>query len=425
MVEEARLDEAVVNLFTTRMKLGVFDKEEDVHYNNIPYSIVDSKEMRQLNKEAAKKSLVLLKNENNILPLKKENIKTLGVIGPNANNRRALVGNYEGTSSHYITILEGLQDYLGEDTRIMYSEGCHLHKKQISGLGLQNDRISEVKGVCDESDIIIACMGLDSGLEGEEGDQGNQYASGDKADLQLPGLQEEVLKVIHESGKPAILILLSGSALAVNFADENISAVIQGFYPGSQTGSAIAELLFGEVNPEGKLPVTFYRSTDELPEFTDYAMKGRTYRYMETEALYPFGYGLSYTDYQYSDLKLEQAKVTKEGVTLHVNVTNGGEMAGVETVQVYVRFNGEHVQKPNVQLKGIVKVPLKAKEEKKVEFNLPVEAFGLYDEQGVYRVLKGGYTVFVGGNQPDVRSEQLTGKKVNSQTITAEEVLNL
>jgi Beta-glucosidase-related glycosidases len=425
MVEESRLDEAVVNLFTTRMKLGVFDKEEDVHYNNIPYSIVDSKEMRQLNKEAAKKSLVLMKNENNILPLKKENIKTLGVIGPNANNRRALVGNYEGTSSHYITILDGLQDYLGEDTRIMYSEGCHLHKKQISGLGLQNDRISEVKGVCAESDIIIACMGLDSGLEGEEGDQGNQYASGDKADLQLPGLQEEVLKVIHESGKPAILILLSGSALAVNFADENISAVIQGFYPGSQTGSAIAELLFGEVNPEGKLPVTFYRTTDELPEFTDYTMKGRTYRYMETEALYPFGYGLSYTDYQYSDLKLEQARVTKEGVTLHVNVTNGGELAGVETVQVYVKFNGEHIQKPNAQLKGIIKVPLKAKEEKKVEFNLPVEAFGLYDEQGVYRVLKGDYTVFVGGSQPDVRSEQLTGKKVDSQIITAEEVLNI
>ena len=169
--------------------------------------------------------------------------------------------------------------------RVLLSEGCHLHLDSISNLSKGRDRISEVKGVCAESDVVILCLGLDSGLEGEEGDTGNQYASGDKPDLNLPGKQQEILEVAYESGKPVILILLSGSALAVTWADEHIPAIIQGWYPGSQGGRAIAKVLFGEKNPEGKLPVTFYRTTQELPDFTDYSMKGRTYRYMESEAL--------------------------------------------------------------------------------------------------------------------------------------------
>jgi beta-glucosidase len=408
-VKEEQIDAAVTRLFTTRMKLGLFDGADKVSFNSIPYETVDSREMKELNLSVAKKCLVLLKNQNNLLPLNKASIKTLGIIGPNANNRRALEGNYEGTASRYVTVLEGFQDYLGEDVRILTSVGCHLHKERVGGLSIENDRIAEVKAVCCASDVVIACMGLDSGLEGEEGDMGNAYASGDKPDLKLPGLQEEVLQTIWESGKPVILVLLSGSALAVNWADENIPAIIQGWYPGAQGGCAIAELVFGECSPEGKLPVTFYRSTEELPDFTDYSMAGRTYRFMKNEALYPFGYGLSYNNYVFSELLLSNQEVTSEGMELSVTVKNTGAYIGRETVQVYIKADREGA--PNAQLKAFAKVALKPGEEKTVRLFLPAEAFALFDEDGKQKVLPGTYTVFAGGSQPDARSVKLTGQK--------------
>lgn len=415
MVKESRLDEALVNLFTTRMKLGVFDEKGKNPFDEIPYSVVDSKPMQELNRKAAEKCVVLLKNEGHLLPLDKKAIKTVGVIGPNANNRRALVGNYEGTASRYWTILEGIQEYLGEDVRVMVSEGCHLCHPKTQNLGIENDRISEVKGVCAESDVVIACMGLDSGLEGEEGDEGNEFASGDKPNLNLPGLQEEILEAIYASGKPVILILLSGSALAVNWADEHIPAIIQGWYPGAQGGRAIADILFGEKNPEGKLPVTFYRSTDELPAFTDYSMKGRTYRYMTGEPLYPFGYGLSYTEFAYSDAAVSDTRVGEDGVTVTATVTNSGKMAGGETVQVYVKVCREGT--PNAQLKGIRKLHLAAGESTQVSIHLPKEAFGLFDEEGILQIVPGEVKVYIGGQAPDSRSEKLTGKKVTEFTL--------
>lgn len=415
LVKESRLDEALVNLFTTRMKLGVFDEKGQNPFDEIPYSVVDSKPMQELNLKAAEKCVVLLKNEGGLLPLDKKAYKTVGVIGPNANNRRALVGNYEGTASRYITVLEGLQDYLGDDVRVVTSEGCHLCHTKSQNLGMEDDRISEVKGVCDESDIIIAVMGLDSGLEGEEGDEGNEFASGDKPNLELPGLQQHVLETIYASGKPMVLVLLSGSALAVNWADEHVPAILQGWYPGAQGGKAIAEILFGEKNPEGKLPVTFYRSTDELPAFTDYSMKNRTYRYMQSEALYPFGYGLSYTDFTYSDVKASAEKVGADGVDITATVTNSGKTAGTETVQVYVKVCREGT--PNAQLKGICKVALAAGESKTVTLHLPKEALGVFDENGELQV-NGEVKVYVGGQAPDTRSAKLTGKTVTELTLS-------
>ena len=415
LVKESRLDEALVNLFTTRMKLGVFDEKGQNPFDEIPYSVVDSKPMQELNLKAAETCVVLLKNEGGLLPLDKKAYKTVGVIGPNANNRRALVGNYEGTASRYITVLEGLQDYLGDDVRVVTSEGCHLCHTKSQNLGMEDDRISEVKGVCDESDIIIAVMGLDSGLEGEEGDEGNEFASGDKPNLELPGLQQHVLETIYASGKPMVLVLLSGSALAVNWADEHVPAILQGWYPGAQGGKAIAEILFGEKNPEGKLPVTFYRSTDELPAFTDYSMKNRTYRYMQSEALYPFGYGLSYTDFTYSDVKASAEKVGADGVDITATVTNSGKTAGTETVQVYVKVCREGT--PNAQLKGIRKVALAAGESKTVTLHLPKEALGVFDENGELQV-NGEVKVYVGGQAPDTRSAKLTGKTVTELTLS-------
>ncbi len=406
LVKEETIERAVCRLLTTRMKLGLFDPPEKVPYNRIKYEVVDCEKHRKINEEAARKSIVLLKNENHILPLDRDKIRTIGVIGPNADNRKALVGNYEGTSSEYITVLEGIRQYVGEDVRVMYSEGCHLCKEKVQGLAQENDRISEVRAVAAASDVIIACMGLDASLEGEEGDEGNEFASGDKPNLNLPGLQEDVLKVLVETGKPVVLVLLSGSALAVTYADEHIPAILQGWYPGARGGKVIAETLFGEHSPEGKLPVTFYRTTEELPEFTDYSMKNRTYRYMDHEALYPFGYGLSYTDMNVRDVDLQREG--EDIFNIRGVIKNDGDMDGAETLQVYVRACQEDA--PNWQLKALKKVDVPAGGEREVQVSLTKADFGLYNEEGVKVLRPGKYEVYAGTSQPDKRSVALTGK---------------
>ena len=359
-VDEKRINEAVINLFTTRMKLGMFEEPGTVPFDSIPYTENDTPEHNRINEKISEKTLVLLKNEGGLLPLNKNNMKTIGVIGPNANSRAALVGNYEGTASRYVTVLEGIQDYVGDDVRVMYSEGCALFKDRVCVLSEPNDRLAEVKGVCEASDVVIVCLGLDATLEGEEGDTGNEFASGDKPDLNYPGLQNEILKAAYESGKPVVLVSLTGSAMDLSWADEHIPAIVQAWYPGSRGGEAVARLLFGECSPEGKLPVTFYRSVEELPEFTDYSMKGRTYRYMEQEALYPFGYGLSYTEFSLSEPEItvyEGDKVSETGIirkgtgmTVRTVIRNIGKMAGGETVQVYVKSCCDGT--PNPQLKA-------------------------------------------------------------------------
>ena len=416
LVKEETIERAVVRLMTTRMKLGLFDAPEKVPYNTINYDVVDCEKHKEINERAARKSVVLLKNEEQLLPLDKEKIKTIGVIGPNANNRKALVGNYEGTASEYITVLEGIQRYAGDDIRVMFSEGCHLCKNKMQVLAKERDRLSEVRAVADCSDVIIACMGLDASLEGEEGDEGNEFASGDKPNLNLPGLQEEVLKVLVETGKPVVLVLLSGSALAINYADENIPAILQGWYPGARGGKAIAEILFGEYSPEGKLPVTFYRTAEELPEFTDYSMKNRTYRYMKTEALYPFGYGRGYKEFTCT-----QETVERDGdkFTVSALLSNVGEMDGAETLQVYVKAYQDGA--PNWQLKALKKVAVKAGGEAKITVALEEADFALYNEEGRKILRAGDYEVYVGTSQPDTRSMALTGRTPAKITVHFDE----
>lgn len=419
-ISEERVDEALVRLFSARMKLGIFDEvqegedpdvrseevgaERENPYDKIPYTVVDSPKMQALNLEAAEKCLVLLKNEGDLLPLDPTRIKNIGIIGPNADNRRALMGNYEGTASGYVTISEGIREYVGDSVRIRVSEGCHLYKDRISNLSCGRDRDSEVQGICEASDVVILCLGLDPGLEGEEGDEGNQYASGDKPDLRLPGRQQEILELASACGKPVVLVLLTGSALSISWADAHVPAILLGWYPGALGGRAVAHALFGRKNPEGRLPVTFYRTTEELPPFTDYSMKGRTYRYMEQEALYPFGYGLSYTSFAYEKREILQEK---EGVKVKAILQNTGRMCGTETVQVYVKALRPGT--PNAQLKGIQKVTLVPGEKQEVCVFLPWETFSLCGEDGARRVEDGPYMVYVGGSQPDMRSEKLTG----------------
>ncbi len=424
LLDEKRLDEAIVNLYMAKFKLGILGDNDDNPYNAISYDVVDSKEHQAFNLDAAKRTLVLLKNENNILPLDKDKISSIGIIGPNANNRKALVGNYEGTASRYYTITEGIQDYVGDDIRVHYSDGCHLYKDRVSGLGMENDRLAEVKGVCDQSDIIIACMGLDAGLEGEEGDMGNEFASGDKPNLNLPGIQQEILEAIYGCNKPVILVLLSGSALAVTWAHDHIPAIIQGWYPGAQGGRAIASLLFGEFSPEGKLPVTFYRTSEELPDIRNYDMKGRTYRYMDKEALYPFGYGLSYSQWALSDIEVSSNEISgDEAIEIKARLTNQGQVAGRETVQVYVKYLGDG--RPNPQLKGVKKVYVEPGKSEMITISLEPKAFGLFNEAGNRLIHKGQYEVYVGTGQPDSRTTALTGQESHKIVFTSHETVEV
>ncbi|HHW47923.1 MAG TPA: glycoside hydrolase family 3 protein [Clostridiaceae bacterium] len=413
LITEEMIDEAVTRLMVTRMKLGLFDDPSKVPYTSIPFEVCDCDEHRKLALEASKKSLVLLKNQNNILPLDRNKIKSIAVIGPNADSISVLKGNYYGTASRYITVLEGIHEAVNERTRVYYAEGCHLYKDKVQGLAEPKDRFAEAISAAERADVVIMCLGLDPGIEGEEGDASNEYSNGDKKDLNLPGLQQELLEAVHAVGKPVILVLLSGSALAVSWADENIPAIIQAWYPGAEGGRAVAGLIFGDFCPSGKLPVTFYRTTEELPDFRDYSMKNRTYRYMQNEALYPFGYGLSYTKFEYGEIKISSDRINAgDNIECTVTVKNAGNWEAEETVQLYLRDVEASVEVPRWQLRGVRKVTLKPGEEKEASFLLTPKDMSLIDNDGKRILEPGVFEVFIGGSQPDKRSLALTGTPV-------------
>ena len=277
MISEEEVTRSAVRLFTTRFLLGVLG-EGGSEYDSLPYELIECPESLDLAQKAARESCVLLKNSG-LLPLDPDSCGTIGVIGPNANSRSALVGNYHGTASRYVTVLEGIQDYVGDRCRVLYSQGCALWADRVEPLAQPNDRLAEAIAVAKTSDTVILVLGLDETLEGEEGDTGNSYSSGDKEDLFLPETQRILLDGVLAVGKPTVVILLAGSAIDLSEAQEKADAILLGWYPGAVGGRAVAELLFGEVSPSGKLPVTFYRNEalSDMPAFTDYAMSGRTY----------------------------------------------------------------------------------------------------------------------------------------------------
>lgn len=415
LVTEEMIDKAVTRLFMTRMKLGLFDDPESVPYSNIPYEKNDCDEHRNFAIEAAKKSIVMLKNENNLLPLDKSRIKSVAVIGPNADSRDALTANYFGTPSNYVTVLQGIRESVDPGTRIYYSVGCHLYKESVEKRGEAGDRIAEAVAAAERADVVVMCLGLDANIEGEEIHESSETGSlrGDKKDLNLPGIQQQLLEAVHKTGKPIVLVLLTGSALAINWADDNIPAIVLGWYPGAEGGKALASLIFGEYSPSGKLPVTFYRSTEELPDFRDYSMKNRTYRYMYNEALYPFGFGLSYSRFEYSDLRLCKTSICAgEPVRCTIRVRNSGNWESQETIQLYLADLHADVEVPRWQLKGIRKINLKPGEEKEVSFELTPRQLALINEDGRCILEPGLFKLYVGGSQPDERSRRLTGSSV-------------
>ncbi|MDD6695245.1 MAG: glycoside hydrolase family 3 C-terminal domain-containing protein [Firmicutes bacterium] len=402
---------AAIRLFTTRFLLGMFDKTE---YDEIPYETIACKEHLALAKKAAEESIVLLKNDG-ILPLKKKKGMTIGVIGPNADSREALIGNYHGTPPRYITVLEGIQDYLGEDGRVLYAQGCHLYKDREEALAQPDDRISEAVSCAEHADVVVLCLGLDETLEGEEGDTGNSYASGDKLDLLLPPPQQRLLEAVAKTKKPFIVCLLAGSAMDLNFADQEAAAILQAFYPGAEGGREVARLLFGEYSPSGKLPVTIYRDLTEMPAFTDYTMRGRTYRYLTKKPLYPFGYGLTYSDCVIDEIQPEKEytyeDAVKDGIEIKVHVENRGSYDTDEVLQGYVK-----VQSPNEvlhpKLSVFARIHIKAGEGQWISLHISKTAFSTVTEDGE-RVYDGKKAqIFIGFGQPDERTAELLG--VNS-----------
>lgn len=411
-IKEDVIRRSAVRLFTTRFLLGMF--EEETPYDKISYEKVECKEHLELALKATKESVVLLKN-NGILPLKKDTIKTIGVIGPNADSRKALIGNYHGTSSRYITVLQGIQNYLEEDVRVMYSQGCHLFLDREEPLAREDDRLSEAKTVAKHSDVVIVCVGLDESLEGEEGDTGNAYASGDKKDLMLPQSQQKLLETVAQMGVPFIVCVMAGSALNLSFAQEHAQAVLQLWYPGASGGKAIAEILFGEVSPSGKLPITFYRDLEGMEDFTDYSMKGKTYRYLEKEPLYPFGYGLTYGDCQITNVQIRGKAdffyMSSHNTKLQVEAENKGITGTDEVVQVYLQVEGTTDEVLNPRLAAFKRIHINAGECTKIEMELPANAFETVSEEGIRSVTGTSAKIYIGFGQPDARTEELTGKK--------------
>lgn len=419
LISESEIDAAVYHLMLIRMRLGMFDDQKNVKYASIPYEVNDCEEHRKFALEVSKRSLVLLKNREKILPLNREKIKSIAVIGPNADSHIALEGNYCGTASEYVTVLEGIREAAATGTRIYFAEGCHLYKDRVSGLAQKSDRMAEAISAAEHADVAILCLGLDSTIEGEEGDASNEFSSGDKNSLNLPGEQEALLEAVTKTGTPTILVLLSGSALSINWADENVDAIIEAWYPGAQGGRAVASLIFGDYSPSGKLPVTFYRSDKDLPAFEDYSMEGRTYRFMQCEPLYPFGYGLSYTDFEYTEPILNSNSIAAgESVMATTKVKNTGSREAYETVELYIKDLEASVRVPNVQLAGIRNVFLKPGETAEVTFEVTARQMALINNNGECVLEPGKFRIYIGGSQPDSRSAALTGKKVKYAEFT-------
>ncbi len=402
LIDKEDIRKAAINLFTTRYLLGEFDDNE---YDKIPYEVVECKEHLAIARKAAEKTIVMLKNEN-VLPLKLANINTIGVIGPNADSRKALMGNYHGTASRYTTVLEGIQDFVGDDARVLYSLGSHLFLDKEEPLAKEDDRIAEAVIVAKHSDVVVLCLGLDETLEGEEGDTGNSYASGDKNDLMLPPCQQRLLDAVLEVGKPTVVCMMAGSAIDMTVAQEKADAILHCWYPGAEGGKTIADILFGKVSPSGKLPLTFYKNEDlaKMPTFEDYAMKGRTYRYFEGTPLYPFGYGLTYGDIKIekaecdanyaviaadvsaklaaaSDAKARYAIMMDSAASVKVTLSNASGTDTDEVVQVYTKVDSED-ETTNGKLVAYKRVAVKAGETKVVELALPNKAWLVVDKNG-------------------------------------------
>ena len=542
LLNEKDIDISVKRLFTARFKLGMFDPPEMVKYSSIPVEEIDSEKHRQLSLKAAHESIVLLKNENNILPLKKD-LRKIAVIGPTADSYFMLLGNYYGTPSKFTTPLQGIKSRVNKSTEIDYEQGCNLVEEGSiknyltsdllntgpeKGLTVEFFKNKELKGepffkrtdilinpnwvygsrqpaftgssefnslrwtgtitprvsgeinflmksdggcrlyinntlliddwnehslssknnsvflekeksydfkldyclnterpqlyiqwellnynsfqnaieIAKTSDAIIFVGGITAQLEGEEMRVDYEgFKGGDRTSLNLPKIQEKLLMELKKTAKPVILVLTSGSALSVNWEKENLYAIVQLWYPGEEGGTALADVLFGDYNPAGRLPVTFYKSVDQLPPFEDYNMKGRTYRYFKGEPLYPFGYGLSYTSFKYSNLILPESIRTGETFPVSVDVENTGKSAGDEVAQLYLKREKSLESEPIHSLQGFKRIHLEPGEKQNVQFIITPKQIAILNNDNKFVTEPDSWNIFVGGMQPGSQSD--------------------
>lgn len=387
----------------------MFDLSDKDPYATLSSDVLEARLHQEQALKMARQSMVLLKNEKGILPLSSK-IKKIALIGPNADNRVTQLGNYNGIPSRNVTLLDALRAEKG--ITVVYdsvSDFVKLHE----GVDLNRfaDKYKDV-------DLIIYAGGISPMLEGEEGDAGglDGFVGGDRTTIGLPSVQTEVMKKLHQLGKPLVFVCMSGGAMAFNWEAENLPVVIQAWYGGQATGTALADILFGRYNPSGKLPITFYRSDADLPPIEDYSMANRTYRYFDGDVLYPFGYGLSYTSFKYNRLACPEEVQIGDTLTVKVEVGNTGKRAGEEVVQLYLSHRAMAQEAPLCQLVRFKKVHLSLGEKKTVEFKLSVRDLAYVDETGGIGTMPGTVTVYAGNVCPSA-PRRFTSKVV-SKSIT-------
>ena len=412
LISEKEIDTAVYRLFLARMKLGMFDPAEIVSYAQIPFDINNSQKHDELSLKTAQSSMTLLKN-NGVLPIDINKINKIAVVGPNADNINALLGNYHGTPSSPVTFINGLNDYVGKRAEITYSKGVDLVKDGARGSNLLSDSIIEdVK----KADLAIFVGGLDATWEGEEMPGGinvDGFYNGDRTRIEMPEIQQKAIKAMIDTGTPVVLVLMAGSSIALSGLEKELDAILMAWYPGQRGGDATTSVLFGDYNPGGKLPVTFYSSTSELPDFKDYNMSsgnGFTYRYYKGKALYPFGHGLSYTKFKYSKLKVNKIRLTeKEKFKISFTIKNIGNYNGDEVVQVYIKDLNSKFQMPIKQLRNFERISLNKKDEKIIEFEfIPIKDLRYYNStKQKYMVEKGSFEIQVGSSSEDIRLKKI------------------
>jgi len=395
LISEAEIDRAVGRLFAARFRLGMFDPPALVPWAQLPMSVVDSPAHRELAKIAAQKSLVLLENRGPVLPLA-AGVKGIAVVGPTADDEEVLLGNYNGKPSHAVTILDGIRAKAhARGVAVRYAKGCGIASKSTSGIA---DAVEAIRGP--DVGVAVVVLGLSPRYEGEEKDS-LLNPGGDRRDIALPGVQQRLLEAVVGVGKPTVLVLTGGGALGIEWAKSHVPAILMAWYPGEEGGSAVADVLFGEANPAGRLPVTFYRSIDQLPPFEDYRMEGRTYRYFRGEPTYAFGFGRSFTTFRYDEVAITPAR-GDAGTSFQVSATveNTGARAGDEVVQLYVAREGGGAAVPIRWLAGFRRIALAPGQREKVTLALDARALSVVGADGRRVVEPGAFTIAVGGAQP-------------------------
>lgn len=399
LVTEKQIDSSLSILLRTRFKLGLFDPAGSNPYNAIPYSVVNSAQHRSLARKVAQRSIVMLKN-NGVLPLKND-LKKYFVTGPQASTVDALIGNYYGMNPNLVTILEGITGAIQPGSQLQYRPGVLLDRDNVNP-------IDWTSGEAKASEATIMVMGINGLLEGEEGESIASPTAGDRLDYNIPKNQIDFLKKLRSNNtKPIIAVVTGGSPMNLAEVHEIADAVLLVWYPGEEGGNAVADILFGKASPSGRLPITFPRSFEQLPPYADYSMKGRTYRYMTAEPMYPFGYGLSYSTFEYSQLKLSGSSIAKgKTVKAEITVTNKGKYIADEVVQLYVT----HEAAPNgplYSLKGFKRVTLSPGAGIKVTFDITPELLLQINDAGQSVLLPGKVNLFIGGSLPGARSAAL------------------